>query len=32
MKYCEPAELPYFGVIEAELELEDIDYLWKIVH
>ena len=32
MKYCEPAELPNFGVIEAELEQEDIDYLWKIVH
>ena len=32
MKYCEPAELPNFGVIEAELEQEDIDYLWKLVH
>ena len=32
MKYCEPPELPNFGVIEAELEQEDIDYLWKLVH
>ena len=32
MKYCEPAELPNFGVIEDELEQEDIDYLWKLVH
>ena len=32
MKYWEPAELPNFGVIEAELEQEDIDYLWKLVH
>ena len=32
MKYCEPAELPNFVVIEAELEQEDIDYLWKLVH
>ena len=32
MKHCEPAELPNFGVIEAELEQEDIDYLWKLVH
>ena len=32
MKNCEPAELPNFGVIEAELEQEDIDYLWKLVH
>ena len=32
MKYCEPSELPNFGVIEAELDQEDIDYLWKLVH
>ena len=29
MKYCEPSELPNFGVIEAQLEQEDIDYYYK---
>ena len=32
MKYCESSELPNFGVIEAALDQEDIDYLWKLVH
>tara|TARA_B100000683_G_C12465164_1_gene545690 strand:+ start:108 stop:779 length:672 start_codon:yes stop_codon:yes gene_type:complete len=32
MKYCESSDLPNFGVIEAALDQEDIDYLWKLVH
>ena len=32
MKYCEPSELPNFGVIEAQLEQEDIDYPVSYTH
>ena len=32
MKDCNAVDLPNYGVIEGQLEQEDLDYVWKLIH